>query len=107
MPEDMARPPGGRRRVEATALPGWIKPQLTRLVDQSPCGPAGNVYVSLQSPASPGQFSPAFCRPARLQSGLILDIYEADGLNFPPIKKKRNRTSLKHISHKISLSHER
>jgi hypothetical protein len=34
--------------------------------------------------------------------GLILDIYEANGLNFPPIKK-RNPTSLKHISHKTSL----
>src|ERR1700757_2840758 len=27
------------RRSEATALPGWIKPQLTRLVDQAPEGP--------------------------------------------------------------------
>jgi len=27
------------RRSEATALPGWIKPQLTRLVDQAPDGP--------------------------------------------------------------------
>jgi bifunctional non-homologous end joining protein LigD len=27
------------RRSEATALPGWIKPQLTRLVDQPPDGP--------------------------------------------------------------------
>ena len=35
----MARPLGGRRRTEATALPGWIKPQLTRLVDQAPDGP--------------------------------------------------------------------
>ena len=32
----MARPLGGRRRTEATALPGWIKPQLTKLVDQPP-----------------------------------------------------------------------
>ena len=39
MPEDMARPLGGRRRTEATALPGWIKPQLTKLVDQPPDGP--------------------------------------------------------------------
>ena len=38
MPEDMARPLGGRRRTEATALPGWIKPQLTKLVDQPPEG---------------------------------------------------------------------
>jgi DNA ligase D-like protein (predicted ligase) len=27
------------RRSEATALPGWIKPQLTKLVDQPPEGP--------------------------------------------------------------------
>jgi DNA ligase D-like protein (predicted ligase) len=39
VPEDMARPLGGRRRIEATALPGWIKPQLTKLVDQPPDGP--------------------------------------------------------------------
>jgi bifunctional non-homologous end joining protein LigD len=31
--------PCGRRRAEATALPGWIKPQLTKLVDQAPDGP--------------------------------------------------------------------
>ena len=35
----MARPLGGRRRTEATALPRWIKPQLTKLVDQPPDGP--------------------------------------------------------------------
>src|SRR5690349_18991849 len=35
----MAQPLGGRRRTEATALPGWIKPQLTKLVDQPPEGP--------------------------------------------------------------------
>ena len=28
----------GRRRAEATALPDWVKPQLTRLVDQPPQG---------------------------------------------------------------------
>jgi len=39
VPEDMARPLGGRRRTEATAFPGWIKPQLTKLVDQPPDGP--------------------------------------------------------------------
>src|SRR5215468_3804558 len=38
MPEDMARARGGRRRAEATALPGWIKPQLSKLVDQPPDG---------------------------------------------------------------------
>jgi ATP-dependent DNA ligase len=27
------------RRSETTALPGWIKPQLTKLVDQAPDGP--------------------------------------------------------------------
>jgi hypothetical protein len=27
------------RRSDATALPGWIKPQVTRLVDQAPDGP--------------------------------------------------------------------
>jgi len=35
----MARPLGGRRRTEATALPAWVKPQLTKLVDQPPDGP--------------------------------------------------------------------
>jgi DNA ligase D-like protein (predicted ligase) len=35
----MARPLAGGRRTEATALPGWIKPQLTKLVDQPPDGP--------------------------------------------------------------------
>jgi DNA ligase D-like protein (predicted ligase) len=35
----MARPLGGRRRAETVALPGWIKPQLTRLVDQAPEAP--------------------------------------------------------------------
>jgi ATP-dependent DNA ligase len=39
VPEDLARPLGGRRRTEATALPSWIKPQLTKLVDQPPDGP--------------------------------------------------------------------
>lgn len=29
----------GRRRAEATALPDWVKPQLTKLVDQPPEGP--------------------------------------------------------------------
>jgi DNA ligase D-like protein (predicted ligase) len=29
----------GRRRVEATALPDWVKPQLTKLVDDAPDGP--------------------------------------------------------------------
>ena len=27
------------RRAEATALPAWIKPQLTKLVDAPPGGP--------------------------------------------------------------------
>jgi bifunctional non-homologous end joining protein LigD len=35
----MTRSLAGRQRGEATALPGWIKPQLTKLVDQSPDGP--------------------------------------------------------------------
>jgi bifunctional non-homologous end joining protein LigD len=35
----MARALGGRRRVDTMALPGWIKPQLTKLVDQPPEGP--------------------------------------------------------------------
>jgi hypothetical protein len=29
----------GRQRAEATALPNWVKPQLTKLVDQPPDGP--------------------------------------------------------------------
>ena len=32
----MARPLGGRRRAEETALPAWVKPQRTKLVDQPP-----------------------------------------------------------------------
>jgi DNA ligase D-like protein (predicted ligase) len=32
----MTRSLAGSRRAEATALPGWIKPQLTKLVDQPP-----------------------------------------------------------------------
>jgi bifunctional non-homologous end joining protein LigD len=35
----MTRSLAGSRRAEATALPGWIKPQLTKLVDQPPDGP--------------------------------------------------------------------
>ena len=35
----MLRSLAGRQRGEATALPGWIKPQLTKLVDQPPDGP--------------------------------------------------------------------
>ncbi len=35
----MTRSLAGRRRTEATALPSWIKPQLTKLVDQPPEGP--------------------------------------------------------------------
>ena len=38
VPEDMSRPLGGRRCAEATALPAWIKPQLTKLVDEPPEG---------------------------------------------------------------------
>ena len=37
MPDaSMTRSLTGRRRAEATALPDWIKPQLTKLVDQPP-----------------------------------------------------------------------
>jgi ATP-dependent DNA ligase len=35
----MARPLGGRRRIDATALPAWIKLQLTKLVNQPPDRP--------------------------------------------------------------------
>ena len=28
----------GNRRPEATVLPGWVKPQLTKLVDEPPDG---------------------------------------------------------------------
>jgi bifunctional non-homologous end joining protein LigD len=34
----MTRSLAGNRRAEATALPNWVKPQLTRLVDQAPEG---------------------------------------------------------------------
>ncbi len=35
----MTRSPAGNRRAEPTALPSWVKPQLTKLVDQPPDGP--------------------------------------------------------------------
>jgi ATP-dependent DNA ligase len=35
----MTRSLAGGRRAEATALPAWVKPQLTKLVDQPPEGP--------------------------------------------------------------------
>jgi ATP-dependent DNA ligase len=35
----MTRSLAGSRRAEATALPSWVKPQLTKLVDQPPDGP--------------------------------------------------------------------
>src|SRR6476469_5199320 len=35
----MTRSLAGGRRTEATTLPNWIKPQLTKLVDQPPGGP--------------------------------------------------------------------
>jgi bifunctional non-homologous end joining protein LigD len=35
----MTRSFTGRRRAEATASPDWIKPQLTKLVDEPPEGP--------------------------------------------------------------------
>src|SRR5436309_462989 len=35
----MTRSLAGTRRAEATALPSWAKPQLTKLVDQPPEGP--------------------------------------------------------------------
>jgi ATP-dependent DNA ligase len=35
----MTRAPAGNRRTEATALADWVKPQLTKLVDQPPEGP--------------------------------------------------------------------
>jgi ATP-dependent DNA ligase len=35
----MTRSLARNRRAEATALPGWIKPQLTKLVDHPPEGP--------------------------------------------------------------------
>jgi ATP-dependent DNA ligase len=34
----MTRSLAGSRRAEATALPSWIKPQLTKLVDRPPDG---------------------------------------------------------------------
>jgi succinyl-diaminopimelate desuccinylase len=42
MPEDVARPPGGRRRAEATALPGWILLDFFRS------------FIRCQSPNPPG-----------------------------------------------------
>jgi ATP-dependent DNA ligase len=37
--QDMTRSLAGGRRAEATALPSWIKPQLTKLVDEPLEGP--------------------------------------------------------------------
>ena len=59
----MARPLGGRRRTEATAFPGWIKPQLTKLVDQPPDGPEWLHEIKFDGyrdacPAGPG-YGPA------------------------------------------------
>ncbi|HEX3576776.1 MAG TPA: hypothetical protein VHU42_19425 [Rhodopila sp.] len=34
MPSHRTRSSAGRRGTEATALPAWVKPQLTQLVDQ-------------------------------------------------------------------------
>lgn len=34
----MTRSLAGSRRAEAAALPGWVKPRLTKLVDQPPEG---------------------------------------------------------------------
>ena len=39
VPKDMARPLAGPRRAEATALPSWVKPQVSKLVDEPPEGP--------------------------------------------------------------------
>jgi ATP-dependent DNA ligase len=39
VPEDRARPLARSRRAEATALPAWIKPQLTKLIDEPSEGP--------------------------------------------------------------------
>jgi len=36
---DVTRALSGRQQAEATALPNWVKPQLTKLVDQPPHGP--------------------------------------------------------------------
>src|SRR5271169_5355118 len=35
----MVRPLAGPRRAEVTALPSWVKPQLTKLVEEPPEGP--------------------------------------------------------------------
>jgi len=35
----MTRSLARRRNVETTALPAWVKPQLTKLVDEPPVGP--------------------------------------------------------------------
>jgi ATP-dependent DNA ligase len=35
----MTRSLAGSRRAEATALPNWVKPQLTKLVGEPPDGP--------------------------------------------------------------------
>jgi ATP-dependent DNA ligase len=35
----MTRSLAGRRRAEATVLPTWVKPQLTKLLDQPSEGP--------------------------------------------------------------------
>jgi hypothetical protein len=40
------------RRAEATALPTWVKPQLTKLVDQPPDGPRD--HRGLREQVAPG-----------------------------------------------------
>ena len=35
----MTRSLAGNCRADATALPGWVKPQLTKLVEEPPEGP--------------------------------------------------------------------
>ena len=73
MPEDMARPLGGRRRAEATALPGWIKPQLTKLVDQPPDGPDWLHEIKLDG----------YRMHARLDRGAVR-LLTRTGLNWTP-----------------------
>jgi GNAT superfamily N-acetyltransferase len=70
----MARPLGGRRRAETVALPGWIKPQLTRLVDQAPRVVA---FVIEPGSAPPYSYFGIFIRDEAnaIRAGLIGNCY--------------------------------
>jgi hypothetical protein len=61
------------RRAEATALAGWVKPQLTRLVDAPPDGPEWLHEIKFDGyrdarPAGPGRGPASDTHRARLDA---------------------------------------